>query len=186
MVEVNDKPVLFQINEAVCNPTAEHSLLSEYQLRDFGVKVNSVARKHGGEQNVIANDQEIPCGVKNCLIYFKCRLPTDEELEKLVPIQLTQGEMPWNPKADEHNSPINDDFNKEVVAAAEADAQAEAAEADVLLARQLGPEEEESKAARIFSCLSELHSKSCQEIEDQDTLNACDKEDTPDIPVSQE
>ena len=33
------------------NPTAEHSLFSEYQLRDFGVKVNTISKKHGGEQN---------------------------------------------------------------------------------------------------------------------------------------
>ena len=72
VVEVNGESILLQINEAVCNPTSEHSLLSEYQLRDFGIQVNSIAKRHGGGQNLIANDQEIPCGVKNCLIYFKC------------------------------------------------------------------------------------------------------------------
>ena len=70
---------------------------------------------------MIADEQEIPCGVKNCLIYFKCRAPTDEELERLTPIVLSQGEVPWNPRAEEHSSPIHDDFRKEVIAAAEAD-----------------------------------------------------------------
>ena len=50
---------------------------------------------------------------------------------------LTQGECPWNPKSDEHNSPINDDFNKEVVAAAEADAQVEAEESNILMTRKM-------------------------------------------------
>ena len=79
VVEINDEPIFFQINETVCKQAAQYSLLSEYQLRGFDVKVNSVARKHGGEQNVIVGDQEVPCGVKNCLIYFKCQLPTDED-----------------------------------------------------------------------------------------------------------
>ena len=100
VVEVNGNSILLQINEAVCNPISEHSLLSEYQLRDFGIQVNSIARRHGGDQNLIADEQEIPCGVKNCLIYFKCRTPTDEELERLKPIVLSQGEVPWNPRAE--------------------------------------------------------------------------------------
>ena len=99
VVEVNGESILLQINEAVCNPTSEHSLLSEYQLRDFGIQVNSIAKRHGGDQNLMANDQEIPCGVKNCLIYFKCQTLTDKELEKLTPIVLLQGEVPWNSRA---------------------------------------------------------------------------------------
>ena len=47
VVEVNGNSILLQISEAVWNPTSEHSLLPEYQLRDFGIQVNSIARRHG-------------------------------------------------------------------------------------------------------------------------------------------
>ena len=159
VVEINDTPVLFQINEAVYNPTAEHSLLSEYQLRDFGVKVNSVPKKHGGEQNLIIQDQEVPCGVKNCLIYFKCRLPTDEEMDQLTPVVLTQGESPWNPKAEAHNSPINDSFYKEVIAAAKADAETELEESQILQTKQLTEEEAKIKSEAIYVCMAALDSQ---------------------------
>ena len=111
----------------------------------------------------MANDQEIPCGVKNCLIYFKCRIPTDEELEKLTPIVLSQGEVPWNPKAEEHSAPIHDNFHKEVIAAAEADAQAILEEDQVLMTIQQDRDNHEAKATRIFNCLMDLDEKARQE-----------------------
>ena len=49
VVEVNSKSIMLQVNEAVHNPSADHSLLSEYQIRDYGVTINSIANKHGGE-----------------------------------------------------------------------------------------------------------------------------------------
>ena len=49
VVEVNGETILLQVNEAVHNPSADHSLLSGYQIRDYGVIINSVAKKHGGE-----------------------------------------------------------------------------------------------------------------------------------------
>ena len=119
----------------------------------------------------MADGQEIPCGVKNCLIYFKCRAPTDEELEKLAPIVLSQGEVPWNPRAEEHSSPINDDFHKEVIAAAEADAQASMEEDQVLMTIQQKDHDHEAKATRIFNCLMKLDEK-------------VRKEQTPDFPSS--
>ena len=48
VVDVEGETFLLQVNEAVSNPSSEHTLLSEYQVRDFGVKVNSIAKKHGG------------------------------------------------------------------------------------------------------------------------------------------
>ena len=67
------------------------------------------------------------------------------------------------PKADEHNSPINDDFNKEVVAAAEADAQVEAEKSNTLMTRKIYPEEKEPQAARIFFSLADLHATTSKE-----------------------
>ncbi len=124
-VDINDHVYLLQINEAVSNPSAEHSLLSEYQVRDFGTSIDSVPRKHGGTQRMNVGDVDIPFGVHNCLIHFKSRHPTVEELDKIQPIVLSQGDIPWNPRSQEHNSPIDTDFHQEVIAAAKADALAE-------------------------------------------------------------
>ena len=152
------------INEAVCNPTSEHSLLSEYQLRDFGIKVNSIARGYRRDQNLITDGQKILCGVKNWLIYFKCQACTDEELDKLKPIVLSQREVPWNPRAEEHSSAINNDFYKKVIAAAEADAQAKMEEDQVLMTVQQADHDCEVKTTKIFNCLMELDEKVRQEV----------------------
>ena len=70
-------------------------------------------------------DEVVPCGIRNALLYFKNRVSTDEKIEKLQPVVLTQGKVPWDPRREENKSPIMDDFNKEVVAAAKADDLAE-------------------------------------------------------------
>ena len=72
---------------------------------------------------------------------------------------LSQGEVSWNPRAEKHSSPINNDFHKEVIAAAETDAQAKAEEDQVLMAVQQAAHDHEVKATRIFNCLTELDEK---------------------------
>jgi hypothetical protein len=42
--------VLLNVHEAIYNDTANHSLLSEFQLRDFVVKIDSICHKHEGTQ----------------------------------------------------------------------------------------------------------------------------------------
>jgi hypothetical protein len=42
--------VILIVHEAIYNDTANHSLLSEFQLSDFGVKIDSIYHKHGGTQ----------------------------------------------------------------------------------------------------------------------------------------
>ena len=60
----------------------------------------------------------------------------DEELKKLTLIVLLQGEVPWNPRAEEHSSSINDDFHMKLIAEAEADVQARAEKGKVLMTVQ--------------------------------------------------
>ena len=74
---------------------------------------------------MIVKDQVIPFGVMDCLTYFKTRLPTDAELYDLKPLVLTQEGVPWRPRHTDLQAPVNDAFNKEVIAAARADADAE-------------------------------------------------------------
>ena len=61
----------------------------------------------------------------DCLTYFKTRMPTDAELYALEPLVLTQEGVPWRPRHADFQAPVNDAFNKEVIAAARADADAE-------------------------------------------------------------
>jgi hypothetical protein len=42
--------VILMVHEAIYNDTANHSLFSEFQLRNFGVKLDSIFHKHGGTQ----------------------------------------------------------------------------------------------------------------------------------------
>ena len=91
IVEFNGETILLQVNEAVYNPSVDHSLLYEFQIRDYVVTVNSVAKKHGREQKMVIGEVVIPCGIRNALFYFKNRVPTDDKIEKLKPVVLTQG-----------------------------------------------------------------------------------------------
>jgi hypothetical protein len=42
--------VILIVHEAIYDDTANHSILSEFQLRDYGVKFDSICHKHGGTQ----------------------------------------------------------------------------------------------------------------------------------------
>ena len=50
-VDLDGGTVLLQVNEAILNPTSQHTLLSEFQMRDHGICVDSVATQHGGGQH---------------------------------------------------------------------------------------------------------------------------------------
>ena len=53
------------------------------------------------------NDREIWLGVMDCLVHFKIRAPTSDELETLTPIHLTDGDYRWNPRLCHFSSPID-------------------------------------------------------------------------------
>jgi len=100
-VDLSDgQTILLQIAEAAFNPASTHSLLSEYQLRDYGCKIDSVSIKHGGNQQFLptgSKDKIIPLSVKAALLHFKNRYPTKEELENIEPIPITCEDVPWKP-----------------------------------------------------------------------------------------
>jgi hypothetical protein len=76
---------------------ANHSLLSEFQLRDFGVKIDPICHKHGGTQKMVI--QDVPKELAGCMIDLKYRLPTTEEVNSLKQYSLAQGDIPWNPSS---------------------------------------------------------------------------------------
>jgi hypothetical protein len=69
--------VLLIVHDAIYNDTANHSLLSEFQLRDFGVKVDSICHKHAGTQKMLNQDVGsslvTPLELAGCMIHFKHR-----------------------------------------------------------------------------------------------------------------
>jgi hypothetical protein len=77
--------------------------LSEFQLRDFGVKIDSICHKHGGTQKMVIQDVGsslvVPLELAGCMIHFKHRLPTTEEINSFRQYCLTQGDTPWNPSS---------------------------------------------------------------------------------------
>jgi hypothetical protein len=95
--------VILIVHEAIYDDTANHSLLSEIQLRDFGVKIHSIYHNHGGTQKMVIQDVGsslvIPLELAGCMIHFKHRLPTTEEINSLKKYCLTQGDTPWNPSS---------------------------------------------------------------------------------------
>jgi hypothetical protein len=88
--------VLLMVHEVIYNDTDNHSLLSEFQLRDFGVKVDSICHKHGAMQKMEIQDSSsshvIPQELADCMIDFKHRLPSTEEINSLKQYYLTQGD----------------------------------------------------------------------------------------------
>jgi hypothetical protein len=91
--------------------------LSEFQLRDFGVKVDSTCHKHGGTQKMVIQDVGSSLLVSlepaGCMIHFKHRLPTTEEVNSLKQYCLTQGDTPSNPSS--FSDQVADKFHQQII-----------------------------------------------------------------------
>jgi hypothetical protein len=85
--------MLLIVHEGMYNDTANNSLLSEFQLRDFDVKIDSICHKHGMKQKMIiqGNVDTVLIALKlaDCMIYFKQRLHTTDEVNSLKKYCLT-------------------------------------------------------------------------------------------------
>jgi hypothetical protein len=91
--------------------------LSEIQLREFGVKIDSICHKHGGTQKMVIQDVGssllILLEIAGCKIHFKHRLITTEEINSLKKYCLTQGDTPWNPSS--FSDQVADKFYQQVI-----------------------------------------------------------------------
>jgi hypothetical protein len=109
--------VILTVHEGIYNDTVNHSLLSEFQLRDFGVKIDSICHKHGGTQKMeiqdVSSSLVIPLELAGLMIYFNHRLPTTEEINSLKQYCLTQGDTPWNPSL--FSDQVADKFYQQVI-----------------------------------------------------------------------
>jgi hypothetical protein len=90
--------VILIVHEGIYNDTANHSLLSEFQLNDFGVKSDSICHKNGGTQKVViqnvGSSLVIPLELAGCMVHLKHRLPTEEDFSSLKQYCLTQCDTP--------------------------------------------------------------------------------------------
>lgn len=84
---------LLVINECIHVEGNDTSLLSTFQAREHGVFVEDVAKRHGGKQQMIIDDVEIPMSLKNGLFTIACREPTRIELKTCTRLVLTADEV---------------------------------------------------------------------------------------------
>ena len=82
--------------------TSNHTLLSEFQLREFGVIIDSTCHRYGETQQMMVKDNSngtltVSLDLVGFMVNFKHRLPTTEEITSLKQYCLTQGDAPWNP-----------------------------------------------------------------------------------------
>ena len=78
------------------------SVLSTFQVRDYGVDLCDVAKHHlvdgrPGRQSMIVDGIEVPFELMEGLMSLKIREPTKEELETCRVIQITN-DVPWHPE----------------------------------------------------------------------------------------
>ena len=94
-IDLPDGTFIIEMGEAIHIPSNETSLLSTFQAREHGVIVNDVAKRHNGQQNIIADDVEIPLNVVQKLLSFKIREPTKSERRNCPRITLTS-DLLWD------------------------------------------------------------------------------------------
>ena len=85
--------VLFVTHESIYNETSNHSLLSDFRLREFGIMIDSICHRHGGAQGMIVKDNDDstkPLDLVGFMIHFRHRFPTTEEIATLKLYCLTQ------------------------------------------------------------------------------------------------
>ena len=59
-IDLPDQTIILEANEAIMMPQNQTSLLSTFQVRESGHKVNDVAHRHGGTQEITADGFNIP------------------------------------------------------------------------------------------------------------------------------
>ena len=83
----NGSSILLVVHQCIYNETSKHSLLSEFQLREFGIIIDSTCHRHGGTQKIVIQDGSesltVPLELAGCMVHFKHRIPTSEEVESL-------------------------------------------------------------------------------------------------------
>ncbi len=90
--------VILQAHEALYLPNNKFTILSATQLRENGVAVQDTAKRHGGLQELVVDEVNIPLVLQRGLLHVPIRATSDEKLPTLPMVDITS-DQPWDPKA---------------------------------------------------------------------------------------
>jgi hypothetical protein len=111
--------VLLVIHESIYNEASNKSLLSEFQLKERGIMIDSISHRHVETQQMIvtynnsSDAPTIPFDLTGCMINLRHRLPITEEISTLKQQCLTQGDAPCNPSS--FSDQVADKFYQQVI-----------------------------------------------------------------------
>jgi hypothetical protein len=121
MPDINGKLYIVYAHEAVYNKGSNTSLLSEFQMREYGLIVDTIPERHtnidgkqGTQQIYIPHeDVTFKLYITSALMTCPHRSPTDEEIASLPSITITSPDE-WNPhdhtQNDEYILPLNNNI----------------------------------------------------------------------------
>jgi hypothetical protein len=88
--------VILKVNEATISEEDASTLFSITQMREYGVEVDDIAKKHGGLSYIKKDGYIIPIQMVDSLMAIKLRKPTKDEMNNCKKIELTSKQI-WNP-----------------------------------------------------------------------------------------
>ena len=89
--------ILICVAEATLLGEHSNTLFSTLQMRESGVQVDDIPRKHGGNACIEIDDYVIPLILVEGMISMKIRKPTKRELINCEMVELT-ADIPWFPE----------------------------------------------------------------------------------------
>jgi hypothetical protein len=81
--------------------------------------IDSISHRHDGTQQIIVQDNNssdaitIPLDLARCMIHFRHRLPTIENISTINQYCLKHGDGPWNPSS--FSDQVADKFHQRVI-----------------------------------------------------------------------
>ena len=97
IIETDAGPVMVRVHEAVLNRGGV-SLLSKFQIRDYGFTVDDTGAMHGGKPRLQIDDGRfIRLEMQKGLAVCMTRPPNDSELSTMAPLDLTADDI-WDPR----------------------------------------------------------------------------------------
>jgi hypothetical protein len=97
-------PIVIQINEAPYMNDSQTTLISEYQVREHGITIDSVAKHHktahgtlGNQRMTLSEDVYLPFVDRGGIMGFEI-LPWEEGDENIYAIFEITGNTPWKPR----------------------------------------------------------------------------------------
>ncbi len=92
----NGDNVLLRVNEGIIHQDGK-SILSVNQMRNYQVKVNDIAKVHGGHQNLTTLDgHEFLLEYDQSLMWIDLKHPSEDDLDKYPIVDITS-DIQWNP-----------------------------------------------------------------------------------------